>query len=151
MNQPAYFNWTNDDYERMVMHILFYLEPFEFNKNELIYNELDEVLCIHFVNEGSVMFGYEFNKKQKLILSVKNFVYGVFEVTYNKRSCMLIKAETYINGYFIRKKFWLEIKKIFPRGWEMIKRREFMYMKLLFTISEESLTSTTINSRGQYI
>jgi len=62
------------------------LEPVQYKAHVFIYNELDDVNEVHFIDEGNYCAGYEINKTVSL---KKKFsgpqTIGVYETCYDKR------------------------------------------------------------------
>ena len=90
--------------------ILKALEPREFNANEIIYVELDEVNEVLFIQSGEYLIGYEVNKHEKFKLKMgAKSVIGAFNICFNKRQIFIHKTSTECKGYSIRKQKWKEI------------------------------------------
>lgn len=100
------------------------LEPFSIPSKELLYQELDDVNVIHFVEDGMYDLGFEINKvrKFKLRLSSSTLI-GAFNICFNKRMNYLLRTHSTIKGQFIRKSSWKKVMAEFPEFEILIKRK----------------------------
>jgi hypothetical protein len=63
------------------------LEPRQGARNEVVFNELDEVNEVIFFMKGAVDIGFEINKVPYYVLRIdNNILIGGYNVAYNKRS-----------------------------------------------------------------
>jgi hypothetical protein len=87
------------------MHsILANLEPFEEEGRKVLINELEEFHVISFVEKGTILVGYEFNKQKRYCLKLKNrAVIGAYGITFNHRAKFVYTSLNHIKGFFIRK------------------------------------------------
>jgi len=78
--------------------------------DHLLYEELDEFNEVIFVMKGFYRVGYSINNKYEFLpeMQTKNVI-GAYGVTFSKRSLFIYKTYDQCEGYFIRKKEWLEI------------------------------------------
>jgi hypothetical protein len=90
------------------MHsILYQLEPFEEPRRTELIEELEEFHVIQFIQKGTVLIGYEFNKQKRYCLKLKNrAVIGAYGVTFNHRARFIYTSLNRIEGFFIRKQAW---------------------------------------------
>ena len=66
--------------------IMQYLEPRQFETNDIIYNELETVSELYFVMEGRFDIGYIINREAKYRLQFGDrAVIGGFNLVYDKR------------------------------------------------------------------
>ena len=83
------------------------LEPRREAANVVIYDELDEVNEVIFINQGTYEIGFEMNRIQNFVLRYKDSnVIGAYGVTFNKRTLFLYKTVTTCQGFFIRRNAW---------------------------------------------
>lgn len=107
-----------------MISILKALEPICIDAKEIIYNELDEVNEIIFVEEGSYDIGYEINKIRKFILRIsKNTVIGAFNVLFDRRQNFIYRTHSDCKGYFIRKTIWKKILVLFPEFLPILRKK----------------------------
>ena len=85
------------------------LEPQQFGKNEILFEELDEFSEIIFVLEDMYQMGYSINKKSFFRVKFKNIPIGCYGITFKKKSHYTYKTIKHCEGFFIRKKNWLDI------------------------------------------
>lgn len=88
------------------------LEPRREAANVVIYNELDEVNEVIFINQGTYEIGFEMNRIQTFVLRFKDSnVIGAYGVTFNKRTLFVYKTVTACQGFFIRRNAWRNLIK----------------------------------------
>ena len=105
------------------------LEPRKDPPDWVFYNELDEILAIFFIENGTFDVGFEINSEQHFVLRYQNSSYspkshhlkemqkaasfgepiGQYGCVYNKPSRFIYKSFTSVSGYFIRKKNWNDL------------------------------------------
>lgn len=109
--QPReYYTWRDAQYRDFMIKIITSLEPRYEKKHSIFADELDEFNEITFINTGQVVIGYEVNNKKKFCIKYNDsFVIGAYECTFNKRSVFIYKANTIIEGLFIRKCKWNQL------------------------------------------
>ena len=72
--------------------------------------ELDEFNEITFFMKGLYEVGYSINNKHEFLPEkYTTNVIGAYGLTFNKRALFIYKTVKQCEGYFIRKKKWLEI------------------------------------------
>ena len=78
-----------------MLKMLTTLCPISYQKNERIYNELDDVSIVVFVMDGACKVGFEVNKREHYYLQQgKSTTIGLFECSYNKRSIFVYKTKS---------------------------------------------------------
>ena len=100
--------WTNVPYRNFIFNMLNRLEPYMYRKNEIIFEELDEIREVVFIM-GQYHVGYSINKKSMFRLKQSNLDIGAFGITFNKRSHYIFKSAANVNGYFVRKLHWVTL------------------------------------------
>ena len=106
-DQPAFFTWENPTYRNFMFELLQVLEPRIQLKNEIIFNELDEVNEVIFFMSGSIDIGFEINRHQIYVLRIdNNILIGGYNVAYNKRTKFIYKTYKECNGYSIKRLDW---------------------------------------------
>ena len=104
IDQPAFFTWESSMYSNFMFDLLRVLEPRIQQKNEIIFNELDEVNEVIFFMSGAVDIGFEINRKQAYVLRIdNNMLIGAYNVAYNKRSKFIYKTYKDCSGFSIRR------------------------------------------------
>jgi CRP-like cAMP-binding protein len=87
------------------------LEPIHYPAKEIIFNELDDVNEVIFVEKGLYDVGYEINKQ--IVLKMRQLnktVIGTFEVCFDKRILFIFKTFTECKGYIIRKQKFRDLE-----------------------------------------
>lgn len=110
-----FFTWNDNVYRLFMYAILQRLEPVFYDKGVRIFNELEEVNEISFIQSGQVGIGYECNKQK--IISVRKssgHILGDFFVTFNQKSTYLSQTLTNCKCFFIRKSRWAKLLDEFP-------------------------------------
>ena len=63
--EHSVYTFQDQNYLNFIIKVLDALEPFQYEANQLIYRELDEVNEMTFVEKGEYKIGYEINKQQR--------------------------------------------------------------------------------------
>lgn len=107
-----------------MVQVFKFLSPISFNKDEIIYNELDDCDQVIYVMHGQYDVGYTINlfTKMKIRLSCKTII-GVFEVSYNRRCSYIYRAHTDMQCLFITQKDWKILQVEFEEVYAHIRRR----------------------------
>lgn len=88
-----------------MLSILKNLEPIRYGAKKIIYNELDDVTELLFIEKGLYDIGYEVNKNKIFKIRRPNqTVIGTFEICFNKRMLFIFRTFNECKGYFIRKR-----------------------------------------------
>ena len=87
-----------------MVQILRSLEPRIEKKDKTIFEELDDINEVIFIEKGQVEIGYELNKKKKYVLRYydKSLI-GAYNCTFNIRAIFCYRAKTDCSGFSIRK------------------------------------------------
>jgi hypothetical protein len=105
-----------------MMQILQKLEPRLMARNQMIFEELDDINEIIFVQKGQVDIGYEVNKKKKFVIRyIDKTLIGAFNCTFNIRAIFCYLAKTDCEGFMIRKVDWMQILNDSPVIGEVVK------------------------------
>ena len=87
-----------------MMQILTNLEPRFERAGTTVIDELEEFNEIIFVNQGTILIGYEINKKRIYCINHKDHsVIGAYGSTFNQQALFIYYAKTNISGFSIRK------------------------------------------------
>jgi len=84
------------------------LEPNKYVKNEIIFEELDEIREVIFIM-GQFHVGYSINKKSIFRLKMQDVDIGSYGITFNKRSHYIFRSANDSDGYFVRKQHWVNL------------------------------------------
>ena len=68
--QYAFYKWGDEVYDEFMVEIMKALLPRRYFENDIIFEELQEVLEMTFVQRGKFHVGYEINKKRKYVVSL---------------------------------------------------------------------------------
>ena len=97
-------------YRDFMMSIVRNLEPRIEKKDSTIFEELDDINEVVFIEEGQVEIGYELNKKKKYVLRYYGHtLIGAYNCTFNVRAIFCYRAKTDCTGFSIRKQIWMSI------------------------------------------
>jgi predicted DNA-binding protein (MmcQ/YjbR family) len=111
--QPKYkharYTWEDTSFRNFMVSCLSNLEPQQWSRDEILFEELDEFSEIIFVLEDMYQMGYSINKKSYFRVKFKNIPIGCYGITFNKKSHYTYKSLKHCEGFFIRKKNWLDI------------------------------------------
>ena len=89
-----------------------FLEPRQEDAGTILFQELDEINEVIFIEKGDCDIGYEINKQQKYVIRyTKSTVIGAYNCTFNKRAIFCYKAHSNCTGYSIRRSNWVELVK----------------------------------------
>lgn len=91
----------------MMINFLRVLVPRHYHDNEVIYDELEEIDEITFVEKGSYYVGYDINKEKKMKLHFPpGNVIGAVNCIFMKKSSYIYQCKFSINGYAISRNDW---------------------------------------------
>ena len=107
--QHERFTISDHTYQIFLRDVLQLLEPMRALKNELLYEELDDVQEIIFLSDSDIKIGYSMNNKRIFRISQTANAVGVFGVTFNRKSHYIYKVIQDSDGYFIRQSKWLKL------------------------------------------
>lgn len=121
-NKNSFYTWENNRYHSFMIAILQNLEPIHFQAKTVLYNELDDVNEVTFIEKGLYDIGYEINKKHIFKIRMPNrSVIGTFEVCFDKRMLFIFKAYSECRGFFIRKLNFQKLEEEFGEFYQSIK------------------------------
>lgn len=83
----------------------------------MLFEELDEIREVIFIERGECDVGYEINKKKKFVIRYSDSTaIGGYNCTFNKRAIFCYRTKTLCEGYSVRKKNWKNLvdEKIYP-------------------------------------
>jgi hypothetical protein len=102
--------------------ILQRLEPIRYGAKQIIFNELDDVNEVVFIETGLYDIGYEVNKQMVLKMrQINKTVIGAFEVSFDKRVLFIYRTFQECKGYIIRKQLWRELESEHPDLYQSVK------------------------------
>jgi hypothetical protein len=85
----------DQDYKYFIINVLRKLEPRIEMEKSVLYEELDEINEIIFVQSGVMDIGFEINRIKKFVFRYNsNFVIGAYNCTFNQRSLFIYKCKT---------------------------------------------------------
>ena len=106
------FTWQDVEYQEFMIEIMTYLEPRKADRQEILFEELEDIEEVLFFSKGSVDMGYEINKKKIFKLRFKNAnLIGAFYAMFNRKTMFLCKASSECQGFSIRKSILHQILK----------------------------------------
>ena len=93
--QNIFYTWNDQVYKNFMMDILFSLEPRIELANKILFDELEEMNEVLFIDNGVFEIGYDFNGEKKFPIRYKNTtVIGAYGLTFNKRSQFIYRTVT---------------------------------------------------------
>ena len=104
------------------------LVPRHYYENQIIFEELQEISEITFVEKGSYYVGYEINrvKKMRLHFPPGNILGGV-NCVFLKKSWHIYKCKFEIHGYAISREDWMEIEEKYDFMVTEVKKKMFIF------------------------
>lgn len=100
----------DQEYRNFMMQLLKNLEPRSEESYTMLFEELDEITEVIFIERGECDVGYEINKKKKFVIRYSTAtVIGGFNCTFNKRAIFCYRTKTRCEGYSIRKQNWKDL------------------------------------------
>lgn len=156
------------------------LEPRQEDAFTMLFEELDEIREVIFIEKGECDVGYEINKKKKFVIRYSNAtVIGGYNCTFDKRAIFCYRTKTLCEGYSVRKKNWMALisEDEFPSISKTLKRnvendylknikekvlackkkhiakyhKRSDYQQMLTIIPHEALEGSSLNIVGQEI
>jgi hypothetical protein len=90
-----------------MIEVISFLEPRYEEPYKLLYRTIEEVNSIYFIVKGSVEVGFEVNRDPKYVLRLtKGGVFGIYNVTFNKKTMFTYRVKDAFQGFTIRKDNW---------------------------------------------
>jgi len=93
VNKPKYiqfYTWENNEYREYMTLILINLEPRFEKAGTILYDELDEVNEVLFMNNGEVDVGFKINGQAKFIIRFHcGTIIGAYNCTFSKRTSFI--------------------------------------------------------------
>jgi hypothetical protein len=114
----AYFTWDMDIYADFMIDLLTHLEPRFEPQGKVLIDELQEVLEVIMFMNGKFDLGFELNGKKSYVIRYSNTsstvqnagaLIGDHSCTFNKQSRFIYKTVSPCDGFFIRKKSWMDV------------------------------------------
>lgn len=107
-----FITYENGHYVEFMIMFMKGLQPRQFKKGEMIYQELDSAEEIYFIMQGRYDIGYELNycKRYRIQFGERTVIAG-FNVANDQRINFNYRAHSYISAYSIRRKTWKELQK----------------------------------------
>ena len=110
VSKQLFYTWTDQSFRDFMMQLLTNLEPYQEFAQTVIVSELQEYNEIIFVQKGKLQIGFEINKQKKYCIQQNDrSIIGAYGVTWNYRAQYIYFASTIVQGFFIRKRNWIEI------------------------------------------
>jgi CRP-like cAMP-binding protein len=93
VNQCSYYTWYDQHYRKFMEALLYSMEPRREERGEILFDELDEVNEVFFIERGQIDIGFEINRKKQYVFRLSQDVQvGSYNVTFDKRSRYIFKA-----------------------------------------------------------
>lgn len=103
LNMPLY-NWDDPVFSTFMVDILSKLCPRKELAETVIFNTLEEVNEIFFIEEGSVNIGFEINRGAKFVVRLcAGGVIGGFNCTFNRKTIFIYKVYNDFEGHTLKK------------------------------------------------
>lgn len=123
-----FFGWRDKRYCSFMINLLRLLEPRQFQAEEIIYRDLEEVDEILFVTKGEYTIGYSVNNQEKEKQALKmhdRTVIGDISLMFRRRSEFFYRAFTTLHCQAIRKHNYYEIMEKYNEYNMKIKVKAF--------------------------
>lgn len=99
MRYTNYYTWEDQEYRSFMMFLLTHLEPRREEEGAILFEELQGVNEVVFVEQGIVEIGYDINKVRKFVLRYNNkTVVGAYNCTFSKQSIFVYRCKTMCTG-----------------------------------------------------
>lgn len=109
-NYHNYYGMEDQEYRQFMTNLLKSLEPRQEDAFTMLFEELDEIREVIFIEKGECDVGYEINKKKKFVIRYSTAtVIGGFNCTFNRRAIFCYRTKTLCEGYSVRKNKWMEL------------------------------------------
>lgn len=93
-----------------MLTLLKVLEPRQEDAYTMLFEELDEIREVIFIEKGECDVGYEINKKKKFVIRYSTAtVIGGYNCTFDKRAIFCYRTKTNCEGYSVRKINWNDL------------------------------------------
>ena len=118
----AFYKWGDEVYDEFMLEIMKALLPRRYFEGDIIFEELQEVLEMTFVQRGKFHVGYEINKKRKFVVSLaEGRVIGEYNVLFMQPSMHIYKCTQEIFGYALSRRSWMDISAEFEEFADELK------------------------------
>ena len=108
--QGQIYTWKDDEYIEFMMQFLRDLDPRHELANSLIFDELDDINEVLFIQKGVVEIGYQLNKQRKYVVRYEDkTMIGAYNCTFNMRIIFCYRAKTLCEGMSMRKSNWIKL------------------------------------------
>jgi CRP-like cAMP-binding protein len=111
----------------------------------IIFEELEEISEVIFIQKGNMDIGYELNKRKRFVLRFHNHsMVGAYNCSFNEPSIFIYKCQSNCEGYSIRKEEWINLLNMDEdiNDWlrEKVKSHYFKNIKYkVFAIKETDI------------
>jgi len=120
------YEWTDRHYCSFMIRFLSCLEPRQYQKDEIILRDLEEVEEILFVIKGEYAIGYTVNNIEHFALKLhERTVIGDMSIMFGRRSEFMYKALSYLDIQAIRKQEYFDIVEKYHEYGMRIKAKTF--------------------------
>tara|TARA_B110000285_G_C15110831_1_gene611009 strand:- start:487 stop:900 length:414 start_codon:yes stop_codon:yes gene_type:complete len=118
LQQYSFYTWDSDIYSEMMLDMMHHLEPRYEEKDEIVFDELEEITEVVLYVKGKFDIGFELNNERYFVKRFQNSassvsntgaMIGAHGVAFNKRSRFVYKTASRCSGFFIRKRNWCEV------------------------------------------
>ena len=121
--QGYLYSWTDQAYRDFMIQILRQMDYRHLNANTIIFDELDDINEVIFIESGTVEIGYQMNKRRHFVLRfVNKTLIGAYNCTFNMRIIFCYKAKNECEGYSIRKHKWMRILQDFQEIGDQVRK-----------------------------
>ena len=95
MRYTNYCTWEDQEYRSFMMYLLTHLEPRREEAGAILFEELEGVNEVIFVETGVVEIGYDINKIRKFVLRYTNkTMIGAYNCTFSKQNIFVYKCKS---------------------------------------------------------
>lgn len=104
------YGWDDQIYRDFMITLFQNMEPLMLQQGEILYQELQSVEEIIFMQRGQVDVGFCINRKPKMVLRVnKGTIFGAYHCSFNRKTMFHYQCHTQVEGYMVRKDNWFDI------------------------------------------
>jgi hypothetical protein len=108
----SYYTWRDEMYSEFMISLMSKLKPRFYKVGKVFINELDTIVELNFLIQGSYAVGFEVNKtKQFVRFFGKRSTFGCYNCIFNKKSYFVWQCVERIEAFAITKREWLEIEE----------------------------------------
>jgi hypothetical protein len=106
-DKGSFYTWNDQVYKEFMMDVLFSLEPRKYSSDSILYDEMESVTELLFLQKGRIGIGFRINKEIKFgMYQTDGCVVGTYGMVFDSRTEFVYQTFSRVEGQAIRKEKW---------------------------------------------